>query len=58
MVFAVIGALTLLNYRLNYYSPAPPAPLGELVQAMYISLLETTLPAAIGFHDPASRPSP
>ena len=55
VVLAVIGALTLLNYRLNYYSPAPPAPLGELLQAMYISLLETTLPAAIGFHDPASR---
>jgi hypothetical protein len=47
VALGVIGALTLLNYRLFYYSPPPAASVYELGHALYTSLFETQIPLTL-----------
>lgn len=48
----VIAALSLLNYRLNYYVATPSASVGQTVEALSTSLFTIQLPFTLGFFDP------
>ena len=47
-----IDVAAALNYRLNYYDPAPAPGAGDVVHALGRSLVRTLVPTALGFHDP------
>ena len=52
-VVAITGAAAV-NYRLNYYTPAPAAPLGEILHALVHSWVNTLVPTALGVHAPGT----
>jgi hypothetical protein len=50
-----IGVAAALNYRLNYYDDSVARPsLTLTLHALWLSLVRTLLPTAVGFHDPRS----
>ena len=49
-----IGVAAAVNYRLNYYDPAPDTSPVDIGQAVGLSLVRTLVPTALGLHDPRS----
>ncbi len=52
-IITITGAAAV-NFRLNYYSPQPRGPLGELLHALVHSWVNTLVPTALGLHDPGT----
>jgi hypothetical protein len=53
--YVVIGLASVLNYRANYYSPAPGVSIPQILESLRISLLEALLPSFLGIHDPSNQ---
>ena len=51
VALGVVGVLTLVNYRVNYYVETPGASLDEYAEAMARSLGQVQLPLVLGFSD-------
>jgi hypothetical protein len=51
VALGVVGVLTLVNYRVNYYVDTAGASLGEYAEAMARSLGQVQLPLVLGFSD-------
>jgi len=52
LALGTLGALSLVNYRVNYYQPAPPASMPDVVTGLRMSLFETVVPTMLGCHRP------
>lgn len=48
--------LSMYNYRVNYYKPAPKAGLHLIVDGLFVSLFHTLLPSLVGLHGDAYTP--
>jgi hypothetical protein len=49
-VLAAMLVASAVNYRLNYYRPAPSPPLGLLRQGLVISFFHALVPSIVGLH--------